>query len=84
MWWLWVTTIIPNDGFPYGLVYRGDVTGNGAYTKIHPASLVTLQEEVKYTIAHSNINGVVVGNFATTDAAGLSGGNGHFGQYRLP
>lgn len=61
---------LPNDGFPYGLLYRGDVAGNGTYTKINPSSLLTNPSDLKYTIAHSNMNGVVVGNFAKADAFG--------------
>ena len=61
---------LPNDGFPYGLLYRGDVAGNGTYTKIDPSSLLTNPSDLKYTIAHSNMNGVVVGNFAKADAFG--------------
>lgn len=61
---------LPNDGFPYGLLYRGDVAGNGTYTKIYPSSLVNVPAELKYTIAHSNMNGFVVGNYAKTDAVG--------------
>lgn len=61
---------LPNDGFPYGLLYRGDVAGNGTYTKIDPSSLLSIPAELKYTIAHSNMNGFVVGNYAKTDAVG--------------
>lgn len=61
---------LPNDGFTYGLLYRGDVAGNGTYTKIYPSLLVDIPAELKYTIAHSNMNGFVVGNYAKTDAVG--------------
>lgn len=58
------------DSYPYGLLYRGDVAGNGTYTKINPSSLLSVPAELKYTIAHSNMNGVVVGNYAKMDAVG--------------
>ena len=61
---------LPNDGYPYGLLYRGDVAGNGTYTKIDPSGLLDIPSELKYTIAHSNMNGFVVGNFAKSDAVG--------------
>jgi hypothetical protein len=61
---------LPNDRFPYGLLYRGDVAGNGTYTKINPSSLIDVPSALKYTIAHSNMNGVVVGNYAKSDAVG--------------
>jgi hypothetical protein len=61
---------IATDSYPYGLLYRGDVAGNGTYTKINPSSLLSIPAELKYTIAHSNMNGVVVGNYAKTDAVG--------------
>ena len=61
---------LPNDRFPYGLLYRGDVAGNGTYSKIDPSSLLSMPSELKYTIAHSNMNGMVVGNYAKSDAVG--------------
>jgi len=61
---------LPTDDYPYGLLYRGDVAGNGAYTKIDPSSLLGNPLDLKYTIAHSNMNGVVVGNYAKADAVG--------------
>ena len=61
---------LPNDTYPYGLLYRGDVAGNGTYTKIDPSSLLGNPLDLKYTIAHSNMNGVVVGNYAKADAVG--------------
>ena len=61
---------LPNDRFPYGLLYRGDVSGNGTYTKIDPSSLLNNPSDLKYTIAHSNMNGYVVGNYAKSDAVG--------------
>ena len=59
---------LPNDDFPYGLLYRGDVAGNGTYTKIDPSELSG--PAVKYTIAHSNMEGMVVGNYAAADEVG--------------
>ncbi len=44
---------LPNDGFPYGLLYRGDVAGNGTYTKIDPASYTY------YEIPKSLVNGAI-------------------------
>ena len=61
---------ISTDSYPYGLLYRGDVAGNGTYTKIDPSSLLSVPSDLQYTIAHSNMNGVVVGNFAKADAVG--------------
>jgi hypothetical protein len=51
-----------NDIYAYGLLYRGDIAGNGVYTKIDPSSLV-LNGNAVDTIAHSNMNGYVVGNY---------------------
>lgn len=61
---------IAANGYPYGLLYRGDVAGNGTYTKIDPSALLANPADLKYTIAHSNMNGVVVGNYAKSDAVG--------------
>lgn len=62
---------LSTDSYPYGLLYRGDVTGNGTYTKITPPpSLIPSGETLRYTIAHSNMNGVVVGNYATDTLVG--------------
>lgn len=55
---------LPNVSTAYGLLYRGDITGNGTYTKISPDSLT--RGIVNSTIAHSNMNGYVVGNYDTS------------------
>lgn len=47
----------------YGLLYRGTIDGSGTYTKISPNSLTL--GSVTNTIAHSNMNGYVVGNYNT-------------------
>ena len=47
----------------YGLLYRGDVAGNGTYTQIDPSSLVLNSAGASNTIVHSNMNGYVVGNY---------------------
>ena len=47
----------------YGLLYRGDVAGNGTYTQIDPSSLVAGSAGASNTIVHSNMNGYVVGNY---------------------
>jgi hypothetical protein len=52
----------------YGLLYQGALDGSGTYAKISPDSLTL--GTVGSTIAHSNMNGYVVGNFNTSlDAA---------------
>ncbi|MEA9568783.1 hypothetical protein [Polynucleobacter sp. AP-Nickl1-40-C4] len=48
----------------YGLLYLGSIDGSGTYTKISPDSLTV--GTVSSTIAHSNMNGYVVGNFNTS------------------
>lgn len=47
----------------YGLLYRGDIAGNGTYTQIDPSSLVLNSAGASNTIVHSNMNGYVVGNY---------------------
>ncbi len=54
----------------YGLLYIGDITGSGTYTKIDPSSLITPPIQLNNTIAHSNMNGFVVGNYDTSDLVG--------------
>jgi hypothetical protein len=54
---------LANDpSYAYGLLYRGDIAGTGTYTQINPSSLVANGSAVD-TIAHSNMNGYVVGNY---------------------
>lgn len=50
----------------YGLLYQGPIDGSGLYTNILPASLVQAPGVVIATIAHSNMNGYVVGNYDTS------------------
>jgi len=55
----------------FGLLYQGDIAGTGTYTKIDPSRLITLPGvTLNNTIAHSNMNGYVVGNFDTSDLVG--------------
>jgi hypothetical protein len=55
----------------FGLLYQGDINGNGIYTKIDPSSLITLPGvSLANTIAHSNMNSYVVGNYDTSDLVG--------------
>ena len=46
---------LPNDGFPYGLLYRGDVAGNGTYTKIDPSSLLSAYFTERDRSFHANV-----------------------------
>ena len=55
---------LPNVNTAYGLLYRGDIAGNGTYTKISPDSLTL--GRVNSTIVHSNMNGYAVGNYNTS------------------
>ena len=55
---------LPNISTAYGLLYRGDIAGNGVYTKISPDSLTL--GRVNSTIVHSNMNGYAVGNYNTS------------------
>lgn len=55
---------LPNVSTAYGLLYRGDIAGNGTYTKISPDSLTV--GTVNSTIVHSNMNGYAVGNYNTS------------------
>lgn len=48
----------------YGLLYQGALDGSGTYAKISPDNLTL--GTVSSTIAHSNMNGYVVGNFNTS------------------
>lgn len=55
----------------YGLLYQGSIDGSGTYTKISPDPLTV--GTLKSTIAHSNMNGYVVGNYSTSlDSASLA------------
>ena len=54
----------------FGLLYQGDINGNGVYTKIDPSSLITPPLTLANTIAHSNMNSYVVGNYDTSDLVG--------------
>lgn len=60
---------LSNDSKAYGLLYRGDVAGNGTYTRINPASLDPTRQ-IYDTIVHSNMNGVAVGNYDYSDLVG--------------
>lgn len=57
------------DNHAYGLLYQGDIAGNGRYTKINPVS-IDPGRTVLDTIVHSNMNGVVVGNYDYSDLVG--------------
>lgn len=61
---------LANDNHAYGLLYQGDVVGTGRYTKVDPSSLISSPRLLENTIVHSNMNGVVVGNYDTDDLLG--------------
>ena len=55
---------LPNVTTAYGLLYQGDLDGSGTYTQILPTA--PAGGAISSTIAHSNMNGYVVGNYNTT------------------
>lgn len=54
----------------HGMIYKGAVTGGGTWTQIDATSLVTGDDTLKNTIAHSNMGNLVVGNYDTDAITG--------------
>jgi len=61
-------TTSENGAFDLGLLYQGPLDGSGEWTTLNPQALETRQ--VKNTIAHSTMGGLVVGNYDTDLATG--------------
>lgn len=59
---------VESNSFAQGILYRGLLDGSGTWTKLQPPSPDI--SAVKETIAHSNMGGIVVGNYDTHLATG--------------
>lgn len=59
---------VESNNFAQGIMYRGPLDGSGTWTKLLPPSPDI--SNVKETIAHSNMGGIVVGNYDTHLATG--------------
>ena len=59
---------VESNNFAQGILYSGPLGGGGTWTKLLPPS--PDHTSVKETIAHSNMGGIVVGNYDTHLATG--------------
>jgi hypothetical protein len=58
-----ITTAEAGDAAPIGAIYQGPLDGSGSWRTITPPSATA-------TIAHSNMDGLAVGNYETSSGAG--------------